>query len=281
MKRKKWTTVVVVLLVVLICAFALFPFTWMISTSFKPANEIYSIEPHFVPEEPTMSGYQDMLFSDSRNFNMRTWAMNSIIVACATTVFSLLIATFGGYGMSRFRFKGRGALSYVILMTQVLPGSLLIVPLYVLLNSMDLLNTHIALVIAYTTFSVPFCTWMMKGFFDSIPKSLDEAASVDGCGKLRTFFTVIMPLTMPGLVATGIFSFINGWNEYMFASIFVQKYSLWTLPVGIAETAVGQYSTNWTDLMAGGVIIALPIVILFLLLQKHLVSGMTAGAVKQ
>lgn len=281
MKQKKSTTAIIILLIILVSAFAVFPFVWMISTSFKPSSEIYTFTPSFIPEEPTLKGYQDMLFSDSINFNMRTWIKNSIIVSTATTLFSLLIAAFGGYGMSRFRFRGKGALGYIILMTQVLPGSLLIIPLYVVLNTLGLLNQLIALVLAYTTFSVPFCTWMMKSFFDTIPKSLDESASVDGCSKLRTFFSVIMPLTIPGLVATGLFAFIAGWNEYMFASIFTQKYAMWTLPVGIAETAVGQYSTNWTSLMAGGVIIALPIVVLFLLLQKHLVSGMTAGAVKQ
>ncbi|NLT47677.1 MAG: carbohydrate ABC transporter permease [Clostridiales bacterium] len=279
--KSRWTKVIVVILVALICAFAVFPFVWMLSTSFKPATEIYTANPSFIPQDPTIEGYKDMIFSQSRNFNLLNWAKNSVIVSVATTFFSLVIAALGGYGMSRFRFAGRAALGYIILMTQVLPGSLLIIPLYVILNSLGLLDSLAALVIAYTTFSVPFCTWMMKGFFDTIPRSLDEAASVDGCGKLRTYLTVILPLTIPGLVATGIFSFIAGWNEFMFASIFVQKYGNWTLPVGIAETAVGQYSTNWTNLMAGGVLIALPVVILFLLLQKHLVSGMTAGAVKQ
>jgi len=271
--------VITIILIILICLFAVFPFIWMISTSFKPPHEIYST-PSLIPVNPTLDGYKDMLFSDSKNFNMKIWAVNSIVVSAATTVFSLLIASLGGYGLSRFRFKGRSVLGYIILMTQVLPGSLLIIPLYVLLNNLHLLNTHIALVLAYTTFSVPFCTWTMKGFFDTIPKSLDEAANVDGCGKFRTFFTVILPLAIPGLVATGLFSFIAGWNEYLFASIFVQKYSMWTLPVGIS-TAVGQYSTNWASVMAGSVMITMPVVVLFLIMQKHLVSGMTAGAVKQ
>ncbi|MDR0598968.1 MAG: carbohydrate ABC transporter permease [Treponema sp.] len=269
-----------IIFVIVFCALAVFPFLWMISTSFKPSKEIYTLTPGFIPKDPTLTGYRDMLFNTSQ-FNMRTWIKNSVIVSAATTLFSLAIATLGGYGMSRFRFRGRAALGYIILMTQVLPGSLLIIPLYVILNNMRLLNKLIALVLAYTTFSVPFCTWMMKSFFDTVPKSLDEAASVEGCDKFRTFYMVILPLTGPGLASTGIFAFIAGWNEYMFASIFMRRYSQWTLPVGIAETAVGQYSTNWTNLMAGGVIIALPIVILFLCLQRYLVSGMTAGAVKQ
>ncbi len=271
--------VIALLLVGIICAFAVFPFAWMISTSFKPATEIYS-EPSFIPQSPTLKGYQSMILGKSKNFNMKIWMVNSIIVSASTTLFSIIIASLGGYGLSRFRFAGRKTLGYIILMTQVLPGSLLIIPLYVVLNNLNLLNTLIALVISYTTFAIPFCTWTMKGFFDTIPLSLDEAASVDGCNRLKTFITVILPLTVPGLVATGIFSFIAGWNEYLFASIFVQKYAKWTLPVGIS-TAVGQYSTDWASVMAGAVIITIPIVILFLLLQKYLVSGMTAGAVKQ
>lgn len=192
----------------------------------------------------------------------------------------MIIATLGGYGLSRFRFRGRGFLSYFILTTQVLPGSLLIIPLYVIMGNLQLLDTRIGLVAAYCTFSVPFCTWMMKGFFDTIPISLEEAARVDGAGRFRIFSTVVLPLTVPGLVATGIFSFINGWNEYLFASTFMKSYENWTLPVGIASFQ-GQYTTNWGTLMAGAVLITIPVVILFLLLQKHLVSGMTAGAVKQ
>lgn len=205
---------------------------------------------------------------------------NSVIVSLLTTAFSMIIATLGGYGISRFRFRGRGFLSYFILTTQVLPGSLLIIPLYVIMGNLQLLDTKIGLVAAYCTFSIPFCTWMMKGFFDTIPISLEEAARVDGAGRFRIFATVILPLTVPGLVATGIFSFINGWNEYLFASTFMKSYENWTLPIGIASFS-GQYATNWGTLMAGAVLITLPVVIMFLLLQKHLVSGMTAGAVKQ
>jgi ABC-type glycerol-3-phosphate transport system permease component len=281
MKNNSTRKIFVVLLTLLFCAFAVFPLLWMISSSFKPSPEIYTLTPGFIPKNPTLTGYTDMLFSKSRSFNMRTWIKNSVIVSTVTTLFALSIAALGGYGMSRFRFWGRASLGYIILMTQVLPGSLLIIPLYVVLNTLRLLNTLIALIIAYTTFSVPFCTWMMKSFFDTVPKSLDESVSVEGCNKFCTFYSVILPLTIPGLISTGIFAFIVSWNEYMFASIFMQKYAMWTLPVGIAETTVGQYSTNWTNLMAGGVIIALPVVVLFLLLQKHLVSGMTAGAVKQ
>ena len=280
MKKKRVKKIITVILVILVCMFALFPFVWMISTSFKPANEVYSKTPSFIPNEPTVEGYTEMLTTQSSTFDFPQWLTNSVIVALLTTVFSMIIATLGGYGLSRFRFRGRGFLSYFILTTQVLPGSLLIIPLYVIMGNLQLLDTRIGLVAAYCTFSVPFCTWMMKGFFDTITISLEEAARVDGAGRFRIFSTVVLPLTVPGLVATGIFSFINGWNEYLFASTFMKSYENWTLPVGIASFQ-GQYTTNWGTLMAGAVLITIPVVILFLLLQKHLVSGMTAGAVKQ
>ena len=280
MKKKRVKKIITVILVILVCMFALFPFVWMISTSFKPANEVYSKTPSFIPNEPTVEGYTEMLTTQSSTFDFPQWLTNSVIVALLTTAFSMIIATLGGYGLSRFRFRGRGFLSYFILTTQVLPGSLLIIPLYVIMGNLQLLDTRIGLVAADCTFSVPFCTWMMKGFFDTIPISLEEAARVDGAGRFRIFSTVVLPLTVPGLVATGIFSFINGWNEYLFASTFMKSYENWTLPVGIASFQ-GQYTTNWGTLMAGAVLITIPVVILFLLLQKHLVSGMTAGAVKQ
>ena len=280
MRKKSGRKIITVLLVVLVCAFALFPFLWMISTSFKPAEEVYTNTPAFIPDHPTAQGYVEMLTTESSTFDFKKWAVNSVVIALMTTVFSMVTATLGGYGISRFRFRGRGALSYIVLTTQVLPGSLLMIPLYIIMGNLQLLDTRLGLVIAYATFSVPFCTWMMKGFFDSIPLSLEEAAKVDGAGRFRCFATVVMPLTVPGLVATGLFAFINGWNEYLFASTFMKSYENWTLPMGIASFQ-GQYTTNWGTLMAGSVLVTIAVVVLFLALQKHLVGGMTAGAVKQ
>lgn len=279
MKTKTSSQIVTLILAFIIVIFAVFPFVWILSTSFKDSSEIYAT-PTLIPSEPTLDGYKDILFKESRNFDFKIWVRNSVLVSVGTTVFSLIIATLGGYGISRYRFKGRGFLSYFILMTQVVPSSLLIIPLYITMNRLGLIDTLISLVLAYTTFSIPFCTWMMKGFFDSIPRSLDEAAMVDGCNPFMAYVRVVLPLTAPGLVATGIFSFISGWNEYLFASIFVQKYQNWTIPRGISSF-IGQYSTNWAAVMAGAALITVPVVIIFLLLQKYLVSGMTAGAVKQ
>ena len=162
MKKKRVKKIITVILVILVCMFALFPFVWMISTSFKPANEVYSKTPSFIPNEPTVEGYTEMLTTQSSTFDFPQWLTNSVIVALLTTAFSMIIATLGGYGLSRFRFRGRGFLSYFILTTQVLPGSLLIIPLYVIMGNLQLLDTRIGLVAAYCTFSVPFCTKVIR-----------------------------------------------------------------------------------------------------------------------
>ncbi|MCM3260416.1 carbohydrate ABC transporter permease [Paenibacillus lautus] len=265
---------------VLISLFAVSPFLWMILTSLKPQAEIYSTPLTYLPKELHWEGYKGMLnphADDSANF--MKWFGNTAFVSLLTTVFSLIISAFGGYAMSRFGFRGRMSLGYIILLTQMLPGSLLIIPLYLIMKDYNLLNSHLGLVIAYTTFAVPFCTWMLKGYFDSVSQSIDEAASVDGANRFTTFVRILLPLTLPGLVVTGIFSFLTSWNEFMFAQTFISDYDKWTLSVGIASFQ-GQYVVNWDYLMAGSVITTLPIVIAFWLLQKHLVSGMTAGAVK-
>ncbi len=277
MKTSRGLKIGIIIVAVIVCLFAVFPFVWMISVSFKPPNEVYAA-PTLFPKEPTLAGYRDMLATTGA-FSFTTWLKNSILVSLCTTVFSLIIATLGAYGISRFRFKGRKTLSYIILTTQVIPGALIIVPLYIIMGNLNLVDNLFGLILAYTTFTVPFCTWMMKGYFDSISPTIDEAAMVDGANRFKVFSKVVLPLSLPGLAATTIFAFISGWNEYVFASVLLRSYSNWTLPIGIASFQ-GQYDTNWGTLMAGAVMITVPVVIIFWLLQKHLVAGMTAGAVK-
>ena len=279
MKKKNGRKIITVILVIIVCIFALFPFVWMISTSFKPAQEVYSSTPSFIPKNPTANGYEEMLTTKSTTFDFMQWTVNSVIVSLLTTLFFMVIATLGGYGISRFRFRGRNALSYIILTTQVLPGSLLIIPLYIIMGNMQLLDTRMGLVMAYATFSVPFCTWMMKGFFDSIPVSLEEAAKVDGAGRFRCFATVVMPLTIPGLVATGLFSFITGWNEYLFALALTQTTNMRTVPIGI-NMLMGQHTYDWSQMMAMSFLGSLPVLILFIFFQKYFIAGMSSGAVK-
>lgn len=183
MKKSLGLKIGVVVVAVLVCLFAIFPFIWMISVSFKPASEVYAA-PTLFPKAPTLDGYKAML-STTGAFSFTTWLQNSVIVSLCTTLFSLIIATLGAYGISRFHFKGRSALSYIILTTQVIPGALIVVPMYVIMGNMNLLDNMFGLILAYTTFTVPFCTWMMKGYFDSISPTIDEAAMVDGANRFQ------------------------------------------------------------------------------------------------
>ena len=269
-----------IILVSVICLFALFPFWWMISTSLKPASEIYTYTPSFVPDNPTLDGYKAIFTMKTRTVDFIRWTKNSAICAFSTSFFGLIIACTGGYAISRFRFRGRAVIGYSILVAEVLPATLLILPLFMILSKLELINSFVGLIVMYVTFAVPFCTWMMKGFFDAVPVSLDEAALIDGASEFDVFFRVVLPLTLPGIAVTAFFSFIIGWNEYMFASICMRDYSKWTFPMGLASFQ-GQYKTDWTIIMAGSVAVTVPIVAIFLALQKFLVSGMTAGAVKQ
>ena len=271
---------VTIILVTAICAFALFPFWWMISTSLKPASEIYSYTPSFVPDNPTLDSYKAVFTMKTRTVDFMRWAGNSALCALATSFFGLIIACTGGYAISRFRFKGRSVIGYSVLVAQVLPATLLILPLFMVLSKFNMLNSFVGLITMYVTLSIPFCTWMMKGFFDTVPASLDEAALIDGAGEFGVFFRIVLPLTLPGIAVTAFFSFIIGWNEYMFASICMRDYANWTFPMGLASFQ-GQYKTDWAIIMAGSVTITVPIVAIFLALQKFLVGGMTAGAVKQ
>ncbi|MDF2648377.1 MAG: carbohydrate transporter permease [Paenibacillus sp.] len=265
---------------ILISLFAISPFVWMILTSLKPQAEIYGTPLSYLPKQVNIEGYEGMLdVNADANANFLNWFKNTAMVSLLTTILSLVVSALGGYAMSRFGFRGRMAIGYIILLTQMLPGSLLIIPLYLIMKDYGLLNSHLGLVIAYSTFAIPFCTWMLKGYFDGISSSIDEAASVDGASRWVTFIRIILPLTLPGLVVTGIFSFLTSWNEFMFAQTFISDYDKWTLSVGIASFQ-GQYTVKWDYLMAGSVFTTLPIVIAFWLLQKHLATGMTAGAVK-
>ncbi len=277
MKKPLSLKIGIIVVALIVCLFCIFPFCWMISVSFKPASEVYA-PPTLFPKAPTLNGYRNMLATTGA-FSFTTWLKNSVIASLCTTLFSLIIATLGAYGLARFRFRGRNTLAYLILTTQVIPGALIIVPLYIIMSNLNLLDNMIGLILAYTTFTVPFCTWMMKGYFDSISPTIDEAAMVDGANRFQVFTRIVLPLSLPGLAATTIFAFISGWNEYVFASILLRSYENWTLPIGIASFQ-GQYDTNWGTLMAGAVMITVPVVVIFWLLQKHLVAGMTAGAVK-
>ena len=205
--------------------------------------------------------------------------LNSAIVSVSTAVFSVVLAAFAGYGLSRFRFAGARLMETFILMTQMFPGVLLVIPYFILISRVGLFNTYPALIIAYTSFALPFSTWMLKGFFESVPRELDEAAMVDGCSRFQAFTSVVVPVSLPGIVATIIFSFILAWNEFLFALVLTSSDSMYPVTVGIASF-IGQWRIAYETMMAASVVATVPTIVLYMCLEKHLVQGLTAGAVK-
>lgn len=278
--KKKFIRSILYVLLVLVSLVTVFPFLWMISSSFKTNSEIFSYPPALIPRLPTLTGYLGLfntaMFGQTKFLD---FARNSVFVSLLTAIITVVMAALGAYGMSRFKFKGATALKYLILLSQMLPGALLLIPLYMVMVKFNLINTHWSLIIAYISFTLPYCTYLLKSYVDAIPKSLDEAAFVDGCNQVTALFLIIFPVAAPGIVVTFVQAFIMAWNEYMFALTFLDQNSLWTIPVALGSFR-GQYIVDWGYLFAGSVFLTLPVIALFLFFQKWLITGLSAGSVK-
>ncbi|PEL13700.1 carbohydrate ABC transporter permease [Bacillus sp. AFS017336] len=275
-RRMLVSKIVTYVVLIVISIFCVFPFLWMLVTSLKPTDQIRSTHPSFFIKHPTFSHFQNVLV----NTKFITFFMNSFIVAISTTLISILVSIFAGYALSRFqRFRGVKFLNITMLLSQMIPGVLLLVPLYILMQRFGLLDTYASMILAYTTFMVPLCTFMLKGFFDSIPYELEEAAEMDGCSRVRIIFQIILPISIPSIVATALFAFVNAWNEFMFGYVFINDEAHRTLTPGITLFK-GLYSTDWGSIMSASVLAVIPIVIMFIYLQRYLIEGMTAGSVK-
>jgi arabinogalactan oligomer/maltooligosaccharide transport system permease protein len=269
--------------------FALFPIYWVLSASFKPREEIFSTELYLFPQHFTFDNYvhvttvstkistKDGSLQDTNLF--LRWLLNSIIVAGNTTLIGVIFAATASYALSRFKFLGRGGVLAAFLITQMFPGAILIIPLYNLLNQFGLLNNWFGLVLAYCTIALPFSVWMLKGFFDTIPYDLEEAATVDGTSPFGAFWRIILPLTLPGIAVVAFFNFMTAWNEFLLAFTFMSTDVNYTLPVGL-RTFISQFDAQWQYMAACAVIITVPVLIGFFFTQKYLVSGLTSGSVK-
>ncbi|WP_442817431.1 sugar ABC transporter permease [Streptomyces sp. NBC_01216] len=251
---------------------AVFPVLWVFLTSIKPAK--YATTTDFF-KESTFENYTNLL-SDTP---FLTWFGNSLLVAALTTLLGVFISSTTGYAISRFRFPGKRGLMWTLLITQMFPVAVLIVPIYNIMSSMGLLNQPLGLVVTYLTIAVPFCAWMMKGFFDTIPREIDESGQVDGLTPFGTFWRLILPLAKPGIAVTAFYSFITAWGEVAYASAFMVGDENLTLAGGL-QKFVNQYGAQWGPMSAASVLIAVPAALVFLVAQRHLVTGMSAGAVK-
>jgi multiple sugar transport system permease protein len=260
--------------VLAIVAFALAPYAWMIVTSLKVNSEIIRVPVTYWPEQVTLEHYRALFSRTTFGGNL----INSLIIAAGAMLAGILAAVPAAYAFSRFRFIGRRFLMIQFLVINMFPIVLLIIPLFVLMRTLGLIDTYFGIIIGHSTFAIPFAIWMMTSYMNSVPAELDEAAIVDGASRLQTIWLIILPLTMPGIVTTGIYIFVTSWNEYLFAMM-LSGQNVRTVTVAL-QLFIGEFSIQWGLLTAGGTIVAIPVTILFLLVQRRLVGGLTAGAVK-
>lgn len=269
--RRLFTLYIPLLLILL---FILFPFYWTFITSIKPEAELYGAVTYW-PKAIVWDSYKN-LFTTTVNF--LDAMKNSFVVAAATTIVSLTTSTLAAYAFSRYRFAGRRAMMALFLSNNMFPTVLLLIPLYSIMRKMGLLYTPGSLILAYTTFTIPFSVWLLNGFLNDLPLTLEEAALVDGCNRRTAFSKIILPILGSCLVATGVYIFMTSWNEYTFAVMFTNTQTR-TIPVAL-KSLIGQLGVQWDLLTAGGIITIIPVCIMFFFAQKRLVEGLTAGAVK-
>ena len=265
------------LILVLIMVFLLFPIYWMVVTALKTNMEAYLYPPTFLPKEPTLDSFKSLLTTNNQFF---VYYKNNFIVAGVAALISTFIALVSGYALSRFHFKWNKWILAALMSSQMFPVVSRMISLYGLLGKVNLINTRTGLILAVVAAQVPFCVMLMSSFYDSIPRELEEAATVDGAKRFQSLFKVIIPLVKPGIVAVGIYSFLMTWDDYLHAATLIQTDSLRTLSVGIALRSLGELSYDWSLVNAISVVGALPMVLLFVFFQKYMVKGLVAGAVK-
>ena len=257
-----------------ISAFALAPLAWAISSAFKSDTEIMT-NLSIIPAHPTLDHFKVVL----RESDFGRWFLNSLLVAFGTTFLAIVVGSLAGYAMSRWRFRGRGVYGNSLLVIQMFPGVMLAIPMFLLLTKFHMIDTLWALLVTYLTFALAFSVWMLKGYFDGIPREIEEAALIDGTGRLGALRHVIMPLAGPGIVTVAVFSFLLSWNEFFFAYVFLASPGKFTLSLGL-YSFIQQFTTQWGNIMAAGTLATLPVLLFFFLLQRSLTRGLVAGATK-
>jgi multiple sugar transport system permease protein len=281
--KKTLPTPLQVLLVIPVILFIYLPVAWLIISSISTRSELLSTPIHWIPQHPTFQNYINIIAPGqdasevSKTFRITLW--NSLLVASSVTVIALTLGSLASYALVRLRFPFRQSMLIGILGTRMIPEISLVIPLYLFATRFGLYNSPAILIITYLSFALPFAIWLMAAFFNTIPVELEDAARIDGCNRIETLWRIIMPISAPGLVSTGLFVFLTAWDEFFFALILTSTVSAKTVPVAIAEFT-GRYVVDVGGMMTGGVLAAIPPVLLSLIFQRYIVSGLTAGAVK-
>tara|TARA_R110002020_G_scaffold152794_6_gene331129 strand:- start:64883 stop:65797 length:915 start_codon:yes stop_codon:yes gene_type:complete len=276
-RRVKKIALAAIALVVTV--FSIFPVYWMVQTSFQPNNEILGSEVNFWPQNFTLRNYETVLFDATRSQFMPALG-NSIVVTVSTVIIALVFAFLASLAVTRFRFKSRKGFILTILIVQMIPAEAMIVSTYRVLDSWSLLNTIMGLTIVYVATVLPFTIWTLRGFVNGVPVELEEAAMIDGLSRSGAFWKITLPLLAPGLVATGVFGFIQAWNEFLLALVVNSRPEMMTLPVWLRTFQIANGTTNWAAIMAGSTLMAIPVIIFFLIVQGRMTSGLVSGAVK-
>jgi len=276
---RRVTKVVLSAIAAVVTAFSIFPVYWMVQTSFQPNNEIIGSEVNFWPQNFTLRNYETVLFDTTRSQFMPALG-NSVVVTVSTVVIALVFAFLASLAVTRFRFKSRKGFILTILIVQMIPAEAMIVSTYRVLDSWSLLNTIMGLTIVYVATVLPFTIWTLRGFVNGVPVELEEAAMIDGLSRSGAFWRVTLPLLAPGLVATGVFGFIQAWNEFLLALVVNSRPEMMTLPVWLRTFQIANGTTNWAAIMAGSTLMAIPVIVFFLIVQGRMTSGLVSGAVK-
>jgi len=284
MRRRKFLRKLLLFLLSLpVFFFIFFPILWLFSASLSTQVELFSVPIHWIPQHITFQNYADIIFPNQATSSVpRTYAvalLNSIKIASSVTVICLFIGSLAAYALTRIPFGFNRSIQLGILATRMIPEVSLILPLFIIASSLQLINKPIVLVITYMSFALPYAIWLMAAYFQTVPVELEDAARLDGCSRLGILFRVVMPISVPGLISTAMFVFLLSWDEFFFALIFTSTLAAKTVPVAIAEF-IGRYVVNVNGMMAGGILAAVPPVVIALIFQRYIVSGMTAGAVK-
>ncbi len=274
------TTIAIHLALIVVVVVVLYPVLLVCKKAFEPGRH-FALSASPLPQQFTTQHFHDLFSARGGHGELLflRHALNSLIVALSTTIVGVILSCTAAYALSRFRFPGRKVGLTTFLVVQMFPATLLLLPLYVILDKLGLLNSLVGLVLVYSTTAIPFCVWTLKGYFDTLPRELEEAARIDGASTWMIFRKIILPLARPGIAVTALFSFMTAWNEFIMASTFMTDESKYTLPV-LIQSSVGQFSADWGLFAAGAVVTSIPVMVAFYVLQKYLVGGLTAGAVK-
>ncbi len=252
-----------------------FPLLWMLSTAFKTSEQAFAIPPVWIPSQPTLQN-----FAGLAEVTFATYFKNSVIVATLTTLITMVVSSLSAYSFTRLKNRLAVTLFWLILSTQMFPLAVLLIPIYLIIRDLGLLNTYWALILANLAFALPFAVWFLRSYFDTIPIELEEAALIDGCNRVRALWHVIVPLAAPGVLASAFFSFLLAWDEYLMALTLTNRNPARTLPPGLIISYVGEFGFRWPEMMAASLVIILPVIVVFAFFSRHLIQGLTEGALK-